>query len=152
MIIAVSQRVDFYVLENSDESSLLYCACRIAEKAYQQGFSVYIQVDEEPVAFELDALLWTFNPISFIPHEALVAPGASTLPVVISTMPAEERWDNVLVTLTQSVPENIGRFSRIADVILNTERHKRYGRERFRTYKKQGIEPNTHNVNISSKY
>ena len=145
----MAPRVDFYILENSDESSMLHCACRIAEKAYQQALSVYIQVDTKPVAMELDKLLWTFNPVSFIPHEAMVAPAASTMPVVINTVPAEENWDNVLVALTRNVPKNADRFSRIADVILNTEQHKQYGRERFRIYRNQGIEPNTHRINIT---
>lgn len=147
----MSQRVDFYVLENSDESSMLHCVCRIVEKAYQQNLSAYILVDSKSLAIALDKLLWTFSPVSFIPHEAMVAPDAITTRVVINTDPADQRWDNLLVTLTKDVPENTSRFSRIADVILNTEHHKQSGRARYRTYMKQGIEPNTHRVNITSK-
>ena len=148
----MSQRVDFYVLENSDESSMLHCACRIVEKAYQQEMSAYIQVDTESIATALDMMLWTFNPVSFIPHEAMVAPYTSTTRVVINTVPADPKWNDLLVTLTKDVPENTSRFSRIADVILNTEHHRKYGRQRFRTYRKQGIEPNTHKVYITSQY
>ena len=145
------QRVDFYLLNNSDEVSLLQCACRLTGKAYQQGLNVYIQVDSGHDAAELDSLLWTFNPVSFVPHEAAgTRHGTTPAPVLISTEPAIDKWDSLLLTLTKEVPSNAERFSRVADLVLNTEQHKRLGRERFRYYRNKGIEPNTHKINIST--
>ena len=145
------QKVDFYLLNNSDEASLLHCACRLAGKAYQQGLSVYIQVDSEDKVTELDHLLWTFNPVSFVPHETVLKDRKTkTAPVLISTEPEIESWNGLLLTLTREVPKNAERYSRVADLILNTEEHKRLGRERFRYYRNKGVEPNTHNININT--
>jgi DNA polymerase-3 subunit chi len=144
------QRVDFYLLNNSDEASLLNCACRVAGKAYQQGLNVCIQVDSEDKVTELDDLLWTFNPVSFVPHEAVIrGRKTSSSPVLISAEPEMERWSSLLLTMTREVPKNAERFSRVADLILNTEEHKRFGRERFRYYRSKGLEPNTHHININ---
>ncbi|MGI9316602.1 MAG: DNA polymerase III subunit chi [bacterium] len=146
----MTQRVDFYILDNSDEYSWLFCACRITAKAYQQGLNVYVQVDSEPAAAEFDRLLWSFNAPSFVPHEMVMENIAPTAPVLIGLEPQVDKWDSLLLTLTQEVPANAERFSRVADLILNNEQHKRNGRERFRYYRDLGIEPNTHQIRITT--
>lgn len=131
--------------------SLLQCACRLTDKAYKQGLNVYIQVDSGRNVAELDNLLWTFNPVSFVPHETIeTGRGTSSAPVLISTEPAIEKWDSLLLTLTREVPSNAERFNRVADLVLNTDQQKHFGRERFRYYRNIGIEPNTHKININT--
>lgn len=146
----MAQRVDFYILESSDELSWLRYACRIANKAYQQRMYVYMQVESESRAIELDRLLWTLNSTSFIPHEILMQRTSPTAPVLIGTGPAPDRWNRMLITLTRETPSDADRFDRVADLIINDEQHKAYGRERFRFYRQNGIEPNTHNINAAS--
>ncbi|MGB5707034.1 MAG: DNA polymerase III subunit chi [Arenicellales bacterium] len=143
-------RVDFYILDSSDEMNWLCCACRIAGKAYQQGMNVYMQVESGDHAREVDRLLWTFHPTSFIPHEVLMQQRSPVAPVLIGTGPAPDRWDSMLITLTREVPSDTNRFDRVADLIINDEQHKLFGRERFRFYRNCGIEPNTHQISVNS--
>ncbi|MEZ5578324.1 MAG: DNA polymerase III subunit chi [Candidatus Competibacteraceae bacterium] len=44
-------------------------ACRLADKAYGLGHTVYLFTASEARAAALDDLLWTFRQDSFVPHE-----------------------------------------------------------------------------------
>src|SRR5688572_11838026 len=59
-------RVDFYVLSADAPDARLRYACRLAERAVEQGCQVYIQT---PDVQRLDDMLWTFSDGSFLPHE-----------------------------------------------------------------------------------
>lgn len=61
--------VDFYVLDATDEDAVLRTACRVAQKAWEQGLRVYILADTDEDAARIDDLLWTFQQDSFVPHE-----------------------------------------------------------------------------------
>jgi DNA polymerase-3 subunit chi len=61
-------RVDFYILPPGDERQRLVFACRLTEKAYRQGLTVYLRAGDETTASQLDQLLWTFRQGSFVPH------------------------------------------------------------------------------------
>ncbi len=51
-------QIDFHILDNKDNSSLLVYACRVARKAYNNGYRVYIRVENEQDMQQLDTLLW----------------------------------------------------------------------------------------------
>mgnify|MGYP001038588715 CR=1 FL=1 len=58
-------RVDFYHLQSQTLENVLP---KLLEKAYETGKSVLVRVgNEERVEF-LNALLWTYNDQSFLPH------------------------------------------------------------------------------------
>ena len=61
-------KVDFYSLQQSDEQARLFFACRLTEKVLGQKLKIYIHTDSESAAQEMDDLLWSFKPESFIPH------------------------------------------------------------------------------------
>ena len=63
------ERVDFYLLDRSDVESKLLCACKVAGKAYQQGLKVFIRASDLEQARQLDRLLWSYHPASFVPHQ-----------------------------------------------------------------------------------
>ena len=86
-------KADFYTLkENSLQARNLF-ACRLCDKAVSQGMIVYIQTADEDTALEMDSLLWSFRPDSFIPH-ALVDEQA-VAPAVGSRM-MSRKMDNLL--------------------------------------------------------
>ena len=51
-------RIDFYVLENSNEQGRLRVACRVTEKAYRAGHRVHVLARDAEEAGVLDDLLW----------------------------------------------------------------------------------------------
>ena len=68
-------RVDFYVLEGQSPSGRLKLACKLAEKAYLAAQTVLVWHTDSAELKAFDAMLWTFNDGSFVPHEALPGNG-----------------------------------------------------------------------------
>lgn len=61
-------RVDFYLLADQAPSAFWLLACRLLTKAYRQNHNVFVYCKEANEACQLDELLWTYDPNSFIPH------------------------------------------------------------------------------------
>lgn len=51
-------------------------ACRLAQKAWFSGSRVLIWLDNETALQHFDALLWLFEPTSFVPHSVWRGTGA----------------------------------------------------------------------------
>jgi DNA polymerase-3 subunit chi len=139
-------RVTFYVLPEPGSGARLTFACRLVEKAFAQGHRVVVRCQSPEAASEFDELLWRFSDQSFVPHEA-VAPGETgAAPVIVCADDAPARTADVLVNLADDVPEGFPGFSRVAEILDAGEDCRSAGRERFRHYRAQGIEPETHNL------
>ena len=63
-------RIGFYLL-NPTQQDRLYTVCRLVEKAYQQGNHIYIHTDSDAQSHDLEHLLWSFRPESFLPHQCI---------------------------------------------------------------------------------
>lgn len=61
-------QIDFYVLTQTTAIARLHYACRLAEKAMNQGHHIAIALDDEAQAQTLSDYLWSFKPESFLPH------------------------------------------------------------------------------------
>lgn len=128
-------RVDFYILQDIDQSAAHRFACRLALKALSSGAPVHLHAGAEAVARDLDELLWQYPEQRFVPHECEdAATGAA--PVVIGWNPPE-RPDGLLINLGDSVPTFFGRFERVAEIIVQERRD--VGRERYRFYRDRGF-------------
>jgi DNA polymerase-3 subunit chi len=139
-------RVDFYVLPQADERGRLTLACRLAEKACLLDHRVFLRAASAAEAQALDDLLWTFADRSFVPHELAGTGREQDVPVVIGHDAGPETHADLLVNLGQDVPAGFGRYARIAEVIDGDEQRRQLGRERFRFYREQGIEPDSHRI------
>lgn len=141
-------RVDFYVLNQEDPGGRFLFACRLAEKAYQQGHSVYIHADTAADARQLDTLLWTFRAGSFVPHQPMeegMQPEPDT-PVHIGHGSEPGGHDDVLINLAAEVPLFFSRFKRVAEVLDGEEERRREGRERYRFYRDRGYTLKSHQI------
>ena len=137
-------RVDFYVLDSDHDAARLNFACRLTEKVYLLGQSIFIHTPEMQTRAQLSELLWTFKPGSFVPHA--LADDARGEPVVIGQDdPGTARWD-VLINLDNEIPEFFSRYHRVAEVIDKHDDRRSAGRDRFRFYRERGYELHTHNV------
>lgn len=147
-------RVDFYVLASADPAARLRFACRLVEKAWLREHRVRVQLDPGGDGAAFDDLLWTFADRSFVPHERLAANGGSPGPaatVVIADGDAKGPDDrNLLVNLAAGVPAEYQSYTRIAEVVDADDKRRKLGRERFRFYREQGIEPQTHEMGDDS--
>lgn len=143
-------RIDFYLLKAHEPQLRQRYACRIAEKAYALGHRVHIHTDSPQASRQLDELLWTFNPGSFVPHE--VEPERpEDCPVTIghaiegrlAEPPAPHA---VLVNLAADVPVSFSRFERVAEILDEDPAVLDEGRNRYRFYRDRGYELNHHEI------
>jgi DNA polymerase-3 subunit chi len=142
----MTERVDFYVLGSGGGKQRLTFACRLAEKAYLRDLSVVLlsQTPEDGAA--LDELLWTFSDRSFVPHEVRRVGEAAGAPVQLTTDLSEVDAADLLVNLSERLPEGWERFGRIAEIVDTDEAQRRRGRERFKAYRELQLTVETHRL------
>ena len=142
----MSQQVDFYLLGNVDQTGKLKYACRIAQKAFKQGLKVFVQTENSEQCQHLDTMLWTFSQGSFVPHAVVNEDPENweNFPVQLGSIAPAGEPAHLLISLTADPPNPHTPFNRIVDLITDDPAEKQAGRNRFRYYREQGIEPKTH--------
>lgn len=140
-------RVDFYILPGESAKERALFACRLAEKAYQQGHQLFMRVQDAAEAASLDKLLWTFRQGSFLPHARLEQ--ADGEPILIGQEADQHTPRDVLVNLAGSLPAHWNEHGRIAEVVNQAPEVLRSSRARYRAYREQGSEPHTHRMDRS---
>jgi DNA polymerase III subunit chi len=143
-------RVDFYVLSEDLPDARLRFACRLAEEAVERGQRVYLQTSSAADTQRLDELLWTFNDRSFLPHE--IAGGASAhrlVMVMLGDAPPPASHRDLIVNLTDRCANEAASYERIAEIVDVDPARKAIARERFKQYREQGLQLETHNLGRS---
>ncbi len=143
--------LSFYILQSESFQERCFFACKLIEKAYQSGQYCYVLMDSLPEVQMLDERLWTFRPGSFIPHDT----ATQTLPtnrsqVLIGTQPPPIHWRGVVVNLSSHLPAHWEDFTRLLEILDNSEATKIAGRQRYSTYKQAGVTITTHKINLTS--
>ncbi|MEM7250917.1 MAG: DNA polymerase III subunit chi [Pseudomonadota bacterium] len=139
-------RVDFYVMKQPGPDARGHTTCRLAERAWKAGHTVLIRIPDANTADRIDDLLWTFRQDAFVPHAKLNGGDPPREPVLIGIADAPTAGADVLINLGEDVPLGFADFARVAEVISGDDTVKAQGRERYRFYRDQGCEVNTHNV------
>lgn len=140
-------RVDFYILPTTGEPSRNKFACRLAEKAYRLKHTVHIHTASPQHAEVLDELLWTFRDGSFVPHDVLNMTGRRTgAPVIIGFEESGFSEQDLLINLTDEVPEMAASFPRVAELVTSDEESLQLSRKRFVHYRDLGADLETHNM------
>ncbi len=139
-------RVDFYIVETPGMDAAEHTICRLVEKAYRGGHTIFINTGGEVQKERLDRLLWTFRESSFVPHECLPAVADTTVAVMIAAGEAPPKPRDVLINVADDVPPFYDRFGRIAEIVPNESSAKAAGRTRFRLYRDQDIEIRSHQL------
>lgn len=138
-------QVDFYILQQPQQRALF--TCRLAEKIYRLGSSVYIQTADAEQAQALDELMWTFSSGSFIPHECAASDTPAQSPIVIGFRDDPQMTADVLINTSDELPAAYKNFARVAEVVDGTDTAKAKGRDRFRLYRERGEQLETHPIN-----
>lgn len=139
-------RVEFYVVPEGGNADRV--ACRLTEKAFARGLSVFVRAATPAHARDLDEMLWTFRGASFVPH-GLAGEADPEVSVLLGTDPGD-RQAGLLINLGEDPPASPERFERIAELVGAGEAQRRSGRQRFRYYRdRMGLEPATHRLTKS---
>ena len=139
-------RIDFYVLPDQKENGRALLACRLADKAYGLGHTVYVFTASEARAAALDDLLWTFRQDSFVPHERYPLVGEEGSPVLVGTAAPATVEAQVLINLADALPEGFERYERVVELVDQHPEVLAQSRERFRQYREQGCLLETHRL------
>ncbi len=140
-------KVDFYTLGEPDRRARLVTACRLAEKAYEQGLRVAVRTASAAETAEFDELLWTFCRPQLRAARASGRPSrtwSAATPVLVgsASLPATHR--DVLINLAPDAPADFSAYARICEVVGGDEDAKKAGRLRWRTYRDAGCAPEAH--------
>ncbi|MDR2154846.1 MAG: DNA polymerase III subunit chi [Burkholderiaceae bacterium] len=121
-------------------SDKLAYACRLLRKAYGAGKPVGV-VAPPPMLKDLDAALWSFSALDFIPHCVASAPAdmlASTPIVLAPDCAALPPHARVLVHLGADVPDGFEHFERLIELVSADDDDRAKARRRWRHYANQG--------------
>jgi DNA polymerase-3 subunit chi len=124
----------------------LLFACRLIEKAYKQKHRIYVHAEDRAMAHQLDEMLWTYREDSFLPHNLHGEGPEPPPPIQIGFENAPEKHRDILINLNPQIPEFHPQFARVLELIVNDAAAQEMGRERYRFYRTQGFEINTHKL------
>lgn len=134
-------RIDFH----SNVPDKIGYACRLIRKARAANCQVVVLASAQHAA-HLDAALWSFSELDFLPHVMADDALAASTPVILTDNDTTELpHHQILINLTGSTPAHFARFERLFEVISSDDDDKLAGRERYRFYQQRGY-PLTHFV------
>jgi DNA polymerase-3 subunit chi len=139
-------RIDFYILDPQARGDRFVLACRIAEKARQNGNRVVIHSTDADACRHVDRLLWTLWDDSFVPHGVIGRDDPQLNPILIGDGDADSREHEVLINLADEVPRFFSRFERLIECVDNDAAVKQAGRERYRYYREHGYPMADHRI------
>ena len=128
-------KVSFYLFEKSPERQV-ESACRLCRKILRQSARIWLLSQDAELRQQLDERLWSFDPASFIPH-GIDQPQATVC--ISATLPEQSDW--IIFNFNPEALEPYTKFSHIIEIIENHEAAKVLGREKFKQYRRLGIEP-----------
>lgn len=136
--------VDFYVLETEETTARSLFACRLADKVFRLGHQVYLHAADEPGARELDSLLWSFRPQSFVPHGLVGSTDCDQVAIGWGENTSEHH--DVMINLDLQVPDFVGRFQRVAEIVIQHPSVRDPLRDSWKRYKHFGYPVKRNNL------
>lgn len=136
-------RVDFH----SNIPDKIAYACRLIRKARKADCRIVVLTDAQQYPI-IDAALWTFSDLDFIPHVKSGDVLASQTPVILVDNDNETDvlpHHQLMINLTAHPPTHFARFERLFEIVSTDADDVSSGRARYRFYQQRGY-PLTHSV------
>ena len=137
-------RVGFYVVQSAGAGERLQVAVRLADKAFNQGHRIFINAADEAQARELDELLWSYRPASFLPHGLHGSGDDSDVAIGWGQDPGEH--NDLLINLQLEIPAFFSRFARVAEVVTQDEQSLAALRCSWTFYRDRGYQLEKHDL------
>ena len=138
--------VGFYVVQTGDQGQRLHVAARLADKAFQAGHKIFINAHDEGQARELDQLLWSFRPSSFLPHGLEGEEHSENIAIGWGQEP--KAHNDLLINLNLEIPGFFSRFSRVAEVVTQDPTSLAALRKSWAFYKQRGYQLEKHDLKV----
>lgn len=139
-------KANFYLLKQDTEQARRMLACRLAEQQAKQGQRICILTDSPEAAQEVDQLLWSYAPESFLPHALAGDPAAAQVAVVVGHGTEAPSGVTCILNLGSEAPLNQPSLNAIAEFVLNDDESKARSRARWNLYKQLGYELQHHQL------
>jgi len=114
-------------------------ACRLLRKAGSSGARVVVTAGAQTLQ-QLDAALWTFSPVDFVPHclQTSAAELLAASPVILAEAVQSTPHQQVLLNLGSEVPAGFERFERLIEVVGVDDADRQVARQRWKHYADRG--------------
>ena len=133
-------------------SDPLAYACRLLRKALAKGSAPVVTASAATLA-QLDRLLWTFDPLDFLPHVRVAAGRAADLPprlrgtkLWLAERPLDAPHHEVLVNLGEALAPGFESFRRLIEIVPPEDGPRQAARRRWKHYADRGYKLSTHEV------
>jgi len=126
-------------------------ACRLLRKAVGSGAKVVVTGSSDTLQ-QLDAALWTFSLIDFVPHCRLESEPrlVAASPVILATSTESVPQRQVLLNLGSQVPNGFENFERVIEIVTLDEEDRRLGRSRWKHYTDLGYTITRHDLTLKA--
>ncbi len=140
-------KIDFYILPQSAESARELLACRLTEKAWKLGHSIYLHTHDAAQCQRMDEQLWQFRPDAFLPHgENIQHPTHSRQCIQLGWGEDPGHHHDVLINLALVVPGFFSRFERVTELVCQQENILAASRENWKFYQHRGYPLQSHRL------
>ncbi len=139
-------QVDFYILKNAPLNKAELFVCQLTEKAFKKGHKIHIHTADNHQTERMDSLMWTYNDLSFLPHNKINDEQAAETPIHISHNSEKASINDVLINLKPEIPVFYEQFERVAEIVTNDPQQQQAARQRYRHYQQRGCTVNSHEV------
>jgi DNA polymerase III subunit chi len=142
-------QIDFHILQDASVEARWLYVCRFIEKVERLDHNILVVVDTLEEAQELDDLLWSFKPESFIAHQILGGDEQARVEITYTLNAPAEHADagvhnDVLINLGSQIPDYFSRFARLVEIVIQDPKILENTREHYRFYKQRGYPINQH--------
>lgn len=122
-------------------------ACRLLRKAVASGAKLVVTGQPDTLR-QLDAALWCFSPVEFVPHCLLRGDPRviNASPVILTTLIASAPHQQVLLNLGQAVPSGFEHFERVIEVVSLDDDERQQARARWKHYTALGYVITRHDL------
>lgn len=125
--------------------------CRLLRKAVGSGAKLVVTGFPDTLQ-QLDAALWTFSPVDFVPH-CYVESEASVVaasPVILAASIRDVPHQQVLINLGDFVPDDFERFERVIEVVGLDDDDRQRARLRWKLYADRGFAITRHDLTLKT--
>jgi DNA polymerase-3 subunit chi len=138
------QDVLFYVLQTNTPEALEAFVGKLLHKIVRSERHCDVRLDDAPNSLQhWDQALWSLQAESFLPHSTEKSLPA---PIQLWANHISEPNKDVLLNLHPEFPVLQSQYQRTIEVLDQSEQLIQRGRERWKQYRQNGIEPTVHKI------
>ncbi len=124
-------------------------ACKLAKKAFDGGLKLVIYTPDAAIANTFDRQLWSFSPLSFVPHVRATHALAGETPIIIATDDSALPHHEALLNLGDEPPPFFSRFEHLREIVSMDDDDRSRARERLKFYKSRGFSIQNHDMKVA---